>query len=238
MVAQRQPGGRECIDAMLTESSEWSALKDSEVQMLARALVCRKHELGDVIFYEGDECSGTYFIKNGLVGIRKADMDGESTLLKIAQPGDTLGYRPLLAEQNHRASAEVLKPCYICFIDRTTVRSLMESNPALGLNFLRKAAVELGEAEERFHESVTLSVRARFAHLLIALQQKYGYTAEDGGLVLELPVSRADLAAMLGVRRESVSRVIHELETEGLTHFIDRNVQLPDLDSLMDEFTG
>ena len=237
MVAQRQYGGRVCIDAQFMSSPEWSALEPPETLILEKAVVCRKHELGDVIFYEGDACIGTYFIKSGLVGIRKADMDGDSTLLKIAQPGDTLGYRPLLAEQNHRASAEVLKPCHICFIDRSTVRTLMASSPTLGLKFLKRAAVELGEAEERFHESVTLSVRARFAHLLIALQQKYGHAGEDGSLVLELPVSRADLAAMLGVRRESVSRVIHELETEGLTHFIDRHVQMPDLDSLMDEFT-
>jgi len=238
MVAQRQLGGRVCIDNQFMASSEWSALKDSEAQILEKAVVCRKHELGDVVFYEGDACSGTYFIKSGLVGIRKADMDGDSTLLKIAQPGDTLGYRPLLSEQNHRASAEVLKPSHICFIDKATVHKLMKSNPTLGLNFLKRSAIELGEAEERFHESVTLSVRARFAHLLIALQEKYGHASNDGSLVLELPVSRADLAAMLGVRRESVSRVIHELETEGLTHFIDRSVRVPDLDSLMEEFTS
>jgi|TARA_Y100000310_G_scaffold229967_1_gene232393 CRP-like cAMP-binding protein len=237
MVAQRQLGGNGCIDSQFMESPEWSALTESEVKILEKAVVCRKHELGDVIFYEGDACHGTYFIKSGLVGIRKADIEGDSTLLKIAQPGDTLGYRPLLAEQNHRASAEVLKPSHICFINRATVRLLMRSNPNLGLNFLKRAAIELGEFEERFHESVTLSVRARFAHLLIALQDKYGHAGEDGSLVLELPVSRADLAAMLGVRRESVSRVIHELEREGLTHFIDRSVQVPDLDSLIDEFT-
>lgn len=238
MVAQRQLGGNGCIDKQFMESPEWSALTESEAQMLEKVVLCRKYELGDVIFYEGAACLGTYFIKSGLVGIRKADIDGDSTLLKIAQPGDTLGYRPLLAEQNHRACAEVLKPCNICFINRATVRLLMRNNSALGLNFLRKAAIELGEFEERFHESVTLSVRARFAHLLIALQEKYGHAGEDGSLVLELPVSRADLAAMLGVRRESVSRVIHELETEGLTHFIDRSVEVPDLQSLMNEFTN
>ena len=238
MVARRQLGGNGCIDAQFLESPEWSALTESEAKMLDKAIVCRKHELGDVIFYEGDACNGTYFIKSGLVGIRKADIEGDSTLLKIAQPGDTLGYRPLLAEQNHRVSAEVLKPCHICFINRATVRLLMWGNPTLGLNFLKRAAIELGEFEERFHESVTLSVRARFAHLLIALQEKYGQARDDGSLVLELPVSRADLAAMLGVRRESVSRVIHELETEGLTHFIDRSVQVPDLDSLINEFTN
>jgi len=236
VATQRQPAGKGCIDEQFLQSPEWRGLSAREIEILEKSVVHRSHELGDVIFYEGDECAGTYFIKSGLVGIRKADIDGDSTLLKIARPGDTLGYRPLLADQKHLASAEVLKPCEICFINRTTVMALMHSNPTLGLNFLKRAARELGEAEERFHESVTLSVRARFAHLLIGLYEKYGTVGEDGSMLLELPVSRADLAAMLGVRRESVSRVIHELETEGLTHFIDRRVHVADLDSLMDEF--
>ena len=45
-------------------------------------------------------------------------------------------------------------------------------------------------------------------------------------MIVELPVSRADLAAMLGVRRESLSRAIHELSDEGLVQLIGRHLEL------------
>lgn len=223
-------------DNLFRSSPEWCVLDDVHLSTIEENAICSSYDTGDIIFYEGDEVEGVYFIKSGLVGIRKADFEGNSTLLKIANPGDTLGYRPLAAEQPHRASAEVLKPSIICFIDAKTIRHILQCNPVLGLNFLKKAAQELGDAEEKFHESVTLSTRARFAHLLIVMQDKLGHEAEDGSQQFTLPVSRSDLADMLGVRRESISRVIHELDSLGITEITERNVVVPNPESLMSVF--
>ncbi len=217
---------QESIKAQLTASPEWSGLADYELQLIEKSAVIRTHDKGEVIFSEGDTCGGLYFLKQGLVCIRKARNKKISTLVRIARPGDTLGYRPLLSAQKHRASAEALGATTSCFIEKSLVTLLMRSNPTLGINFLKKAAVELGEAEERFHQSVSLSVKERFIRLLIALQAEYGHVSEDGKLIVELPVSRADLAAMLGVRRESLSRAIHELSDEGLVHFIGRHLEM------------
>ncbi len=236
MVKKRVARNASIADSLFTSSPEWCVLNEVDLTTIEETAICSSYDTGDIIFYEGDEVQGVYFVKSGLVGVRKADFEGNSTLLKIANPGDTLGYRPLAAEQPHRASAEVLKPSVICFIDAKTMRQIVQGNPALGLNFLKRAALELGDAEEKFHESVTLSTRARFAHLLIVMQDKLGHEAEDGSQQFTLPVSRSDLADMLGVRRESISRVIHELESEGITEIRERNVVVPDPDSLMNEF--
>lgn len=225
-----------CTDNKLRNASEWCALDSVDLATVESSAICMDYDVGDVIFNEGDACKGVYFVTSGLIGIRKAGLDGESTLLKLSYPNDTLGYRPLLSAQNHRATAEVLKAGTICFVNGQTILPMIKRNPALGLNFLQRAAVELGEAEERFHKTVTLTLRARFAHLLMLWKDRCGYTSESGKFILELPVSRGDLAAMLGVRRESVSRVIHELEEEGVTHFTDRHVEISNAANLMDEF--
>lgn len=99
-----------------------------------------------------------------------------------------------------------MKPSVVCFINTKTVRQIIQDTPALGLSFLARAAEELGDAEEKYHESVTLSIRAR-----------------------------SNLAAMLGVQRESISRIIHELDSRGITKFAERKVIVPDPDSLMKE---
>lgn len=224
------------LDHQLRHAPEWCVLNQVDLEKVESTAICKEYETGDIIFHEGDPCQGVYFITSGLVGIRKAGLDGESTLLKLAYPNDTMGYRPLLANETHRATAELLKPGVICFVSSNVVLPLIRQNPALGLNFLQRASKELGDAEERFHKTVTLTLRARFAHLLMLWKDKCGRSSDGGKFILELPVSRGDLAAMLGVRRESVSRVISELEKEGVTHFTDRFVEVNDAENLMDEF--
>lgn len=63
--------------------------------------------------------------------------------------------------------------------------------------------------------------------LLLTLQDEYDLVGENGKLIMELPVSRDDLAAILGVRRESVSRVIHDLNDGGLVRFMGRHLEMP-----------
>lgn len=236
MVKKRITDGTPIVSSQFKDSPEWCVLRDVDLQIVEATAKRNSYDTGDVVFYEGDEVQGVYYVESGLIGVRKADPEGNSTLLKVAQPGDTLGYRPLVANQSHRASAEVLKPSVICFINAKTVRQMILDTPALGLSFLARAAEELGDAEEKYHESVTLSIRARFAHLLIILQHKFGRVSSDGSLHFTLPVSRTDLAAMLGVRRESISRIIHELDSRGITKFAERKVIVPDPESLMKEF--
>ena len=66
----------------------------------------------------------------------------------------------------------------------------------------------LNTAEEMVLQSATLPVRARFAHLLLVLKDRYGVTGDNGELTLKLPLSRQDMAAMIGIRPESMSWTI------------------------------
>lgn len=217
-------------------SPEWCVLSEVDLDTVIDKAVHRRVETGSFIFYEGEPCKGVYLVEEGMIGVRKNGYEGHTTLLKVAKPGDTLGYRPLLAEQPHRASADAIVPSVVCFVDANTCRQLIKENPALGLNFLKRAAQELGDSEARFHDTVSLNVQSRFAHLLAILKEEYGEMDEDGVLHLTLPVSRGDLAAMLGIRRESLSRVIHELEEANIARFRKRVVEIPEPDALLSLF--
>jgi CRP/FNR family transcriptional regulator len=231
-----QPASVACFDCQYRERSQWSVLGADEMELLDRTKICRRFDPGEVIFHEGDPCTSIFCVMDGLVGIRKTDAEGNSVLLaRMATAGDTLGYRPFLANEAHRGTAEPLKPSTICTIDGKAVHELLLHNPSLGLQFLERAVKDLGEAEEHYFQTVTLSVRARFAHLLLVLKEQYGKTAADGGLSIELPLSRGDLAAMIGARPESMSRTIRKMEDEGIAKFAGRTVHVPRIDQLINE---
>jgi len=232
-----------CLLDDFPHNPEWCVLRDEELEAVITVALCGRFDEGEVIFEDSAVCEGVYYVKKGLVGIKKTDRLGNSTLIKLAYPGDTMGYRPFLAGENHRAGAQALAPTRICFIPATLMREFIDQNPALGLKFLKRAARSLGDAQDRFHEAVTLSVRARVAHLLFLLRDRYQreepeslIIRDDGVVELKLPVSRTVLAQMLGVRRESISRGMSELQRSGLTQFHGDKAIVPDFAALRKEF--
>jgi CRP-like cAMP-binding protein len=225
-----------CFTCQARNRTEWCVLDDRELSLINDGKISKNYLPGEPIFFEGDDSQGIYCVESGMVGVRKSDADGNSVLLNIFSTGDTLGYRAFLAEEEYQAGAEALEPCTICFVDRATVRALLEQNPALGLRFLRRATRELDEADEKILHNVTLSVRSRFAHLLVVLIERYGTENDDGSLILELPLSRQDLASMIGTTPESMSRTIRKMEDDGIAHFTGRSVRIPTREILINEF--
>ncbi|HIF59624.1 MAG TPA: Crp/Fnr family transcriptional regulator [Rhodospirillales bacterium] len=230
------PEAPNCFTCQTRDRSEWCVLSDDELTLLDQRRLTREYVPGEVLFHEGDPCAGVYCVEKGLIGVRKSDAEGNSVLLYLANGGDTLGYRALLAGEGYRASAEVLEPSRVCRINPSTVRSLLEQNPALGLRYLKIVATSLGNAEDKILHNTTMSVRARFAHLLIVLLDKYGNRSKAGSAEFELPLARHDLASMVGTTPESMSRTIKKMEQDGVAKFSGRRVHLPDIEALIQEF--
>ncbi len=106
------------------------------------------------------------------------------------------------------------------------------------LRFTRRLAEDLRAAEEE-KLAATESVRERVARLLLLLADRYGEeTARHKGLTVQLPMARQDMAALLGVRAESVARAIRALEDDGVARFRGRKVTIPSIERLMAELRG
>ncbi len=236
--AKQPPSDRRfqsCFTCQGRERSEWCALADEDLRLLSEVKVCNIYQPGQWIFYEGNPCLGLFCVEAGTIGLRKTDHSGTSVLLRLAHGGETLGYRTYFAGGSYRASAEVLQTARVCFIDRTTVDQLLAHNPTLGLQFLRRMADRLEDAEAARLHSVALPVRARLAHLLLVFKERFGDADERGQISIQLPVSRQDMAAMVGARAETIARAIHELDDAKVALFSGRRVVVPDLDLLLNE---
>jgi CRP/FNR family transcriptional regulator len=236
MVERRKPAlGANCLVCRLRHRNEWRVLAEEEVKTLAQNRKCRLYHAGEAIFSEGEPSHGIYCITSGTVAIRKIDVSGNAVLVQLAYPGDTLGYRGLLLGESRRSSAEALGPSKVCFIDQRVVRTLLDRNPALGLQFLRRVAADLDDAHAKLVQNATFSNRTKFVHLLSVLMNRHGRTATDGSRVMQLPLSRRDMASMIGARHETLSRIISRLEEDGIARFSGRTVHVTQPNSLLDE---
>lgn len=233
LTTRNRPAG--CIDNGISKDCLWSVLTKEDVDGFNRSAICREYTPGETIFMDGDPCKGLYFVKSGLVGVRKIDIDGQSTLLRLASKGDTLGYRPFLAEQSHRASAQVIEDARICFVDAPTVRTILQNNHELGIAFLKCTARALGEAEEQLFKMAVLNVDTRVVHLLVLFHDQWGSHLEDGSVNIRLPITRDDMASMIGAHPDSVTRAIRHLESKGVMQVEGRSFRIREFDLLAEQ---
>lgn len=230
----RRPVPIACSTCWVRARAEWSVLDRSEVALLNRAHRPRVYMPGETIFHQDDEPQGLYCVESGHILLRQLDAFGNEIAFQLVVPGDTMGWRSFFAEQPHAATARALTACRVCLIPSAPVRQLLERNPALGLRFLRTLARDRGPSEAPLLRSPHLPVRMRLVHLLLVLKDSCAASSTDGELVLELPLSRSDIAAMVGARAETVTRTIRDLQDEGVVRFCGRQVIVPELDRLLD----
>jgi CRP/FNR family transcriptional regulator len=224
-----------CFACQAREQSEWCALADDDLDVLDRAKTCNIYEPGQVIFYEGNTCLGIHCVEDGTVTLRKSDSQGGSVVVGMLGAGHTLGYLAYFSGGPYNVTAESLTSCRVCFVDKAAVRQILQRNPAVGMAFLRRFAEDLQSSEEERVRALTLPLRARLAHILLVLKDRSAEVDDRGQITIELPLSRRDLAAMLGARPESLSRMIRDFHDAGIARFGTREVIVPDLDLLIDQ---
>jgi len=224
-----------CFACQSRGRNEWSSLEGDDLALLDRAKTCNVYEPGQVIFYEGNACLGIHCVEEGSVKLTKTGPKGDSVVVGLAGPGQTLGYLAYFGERGYSATAEALSACRVCFVDRAAVRTLIQRTPSVGLAFLRRLSDDVERSEDERVNALALPLRARAAHLLLVLKDRSASADDAGRLTIDLPLTRRDLAAMLGTRPESLSRLIRDLATDGVAHFSPRHVLVPDLDVLLDE---
>ena len=227
--------GQACVVCHVGRRSDWHDLDPTASALLTSGRRRREYGSGEVVFAQGECNDGVHCVSGGTVGIRKLDGNGNSVLLELAYPGDTIGYRSFLTDSEHKTSAEALGPTVICHIDRSTIAALLAGNPALGLRFLKRSIGELEHAHDMMFRQATLSNRHKLVHLLLVLVGRHGRRNSNGSQSIDLPVSRRDLASMIGTRHETVSRIIGRLEADGVAHFSGRQVTIPSVEALAAE---
>ena len=227
--------GQACVVCHVGRRSDWHDFDQTASALLSNGRRRREYGSGELVFAQGEQNDGVHCVSGGTVGIRRLDENGNSVLLELAYPGDTIGYRSFLTGSAHKTSAEALGPTVVCHIGRATIAALLAGNPALGLRFLKRSIGELEHAHEMLFRQATLSNRHKLVHLLLVLVGRHGRRNSNGSQSIDLPVSRRDLASMIGTRHETISRIIGRLETDGVAHFSGRQVTIPSVDALAAE---
>jgi len=224
-----------CTDCPTLSTTEWGVLGECELACISKGKQMISCEPGETLYSQGDPGNGVYCIKSGLIGLRRIDVNGNSVLIRLSTAGTTVGYRTFLTKGAHVNSAEVLTPSVLCYTSRPRVEKLLKANPLLGERFIQHFFDDAVETENDYVRSLTMGMKSRFLHLILVLYERFGYQDEQGNAIVELPVKRGELAELVGVRPESISRLIDQLQSDEVMLFQDRRVQFSDVDKVLQQ---
>ena len=212
----------------------FSGLTESELAFLTQRTVPRHYSAGEMVFGEGEPCSGLYVVESGNVRIYKSSPNGREQVLSIDGPGGSIAELPVFDGGNYPASATAIDGVTLLFVSKQDFQALCLAHPQVPLKVLKVVGARLRRLVGIIEELSFTTVRHRLASYLFRLAQKSGKRSA-GGTVVSLPVNNQELAAQIGTVRELVSRNLSRLQAEGLLKIDGREVTLCNLKALEEE---
>ncbi|KPV54231.1 hypothetical protein SE17_05055 [Kouleothrix aurantiaca] len=170
---------------------------------------------GSCYFFQGDPATQFYVLLEGRVRLTQVTAEGQQLILRFITRGEGMGIVAVLGAMVYSASAEALDACQALVWEGMAVAVLMEQYPRLALNGMRLLAQRVREFQDRLRELATERVERRVARLLLRLAHQSGHKVA-GGILIDLPLSRQNLAEMIGTTLYTVSRILSQWEAQGL----------------------
>jgi CRP-like cAMP-binding protein len=166
-------------------------------------------------FVEDEPADTGYLLLKGKVKLTQVTLDGQQIILGYLSPGRVYGIIAILKKVTYPVSAQAVGQCRALAWDQKTLNVLMDRYPRIALNSLYIMAGQIREFQNRVRDLSTKRVETRVARAVLRLAQQTGKKVE-AGVLIDLPLSRQDLAEMTGTTLFTVSRILHDWETKGL----------------------
>lgn len=166
-------------------------------------------EPGEILFDELDQVESIFYILDGLVKLSRVSKEGNVKIIELLGKNDFIGVVLMLREKREYGfRAEILRKTRVIKLSKEQLNTALLL-PELRDTFLGFVFDKLIDFSDKLAQDE--SIEDRITWQLSELQRKFGYT-KAGSKFLELPVTKTDLASMLGIRRETLSRKMSELE--------------------------
>ncbi|HSL39066.1 MAG TPA: Crp/Fnr family transcriptional regulator [Desulforhopalus sp.] len=214
---------------IIAGSPLFEGLPDKELGEIASIAIGKSYQRGETIFFEGDIAVGFYMVAEGRVKIFKMSPAGKEHILHIFGGGEPFGEVPVFHGRPFPASAEALEKTATLYFPRDRFIRLVEANPSIALNMLGVLSLRLRRFTSQIENLSLKEVPARLAGYLLYLSEEQGSAAR-----VDLPITKGQLASLLGTIPETLSRIFAKMSEEGLIDVQGRQIELLDRDGLAD----
>lgn len=164
----------------------------------------------EVLFMAGDAGDGCYRVDDGLLKVTMMSRAGSERILAFLGRGAIVGELSIIDGLPRSASVVAVRDAQLSFLSRAAFEDFAKTHPEVYKSLVTLLATRLRETDAVIAAGSFLPLRGRVALTLIELANEFGQDVGQGRIVIRQKIGQADLAAMAGIARENVSRILND----------------------------
>lgn len=212
-------------------TSVFCELNKEEVGELNQHKGCSIYKKGQDIFKQDSYPHGIYCINAGKVKLFQLAENGREQIVRLAKPGDLLGYRALLGGEKYTSTAEAIVETSICFIPKNLFFKFVETNNAITLQVMKLLSNDLKNAEHKITDLAQKPVKERMAEAILFMKEVYGF--EKDNVTLNVVLTREEIANIAGTATETAIRILADFKNEGYLEFNGKKIKISKMNELV-----
>ena len=195
--------------------SLFQGVAQNELEGLLKA-AHRKHLLaGEFFFLQDDPAEYMYVLLEGRVKLSQVGPEGDQVLIRVITPVSLFALVAITTASNYLVTAQAAEDSLALYWTRHELMDFVLRTPQVAHNAMRIMAERLQEIQERFRQVTSERVERRLVYTLFRLAAQAGKKVDEGVLI-DLTLTRQDLAEMSGTTLYTVSRLLSGWEKQGL----------------------
>lgn len=213
MPTMSRPSGRLALGIrppIHTGPSLLSGLPEHLAEDLFATATPTKLNADEVLFLAGDAGDGCYRIDDGLLKVTMISRSGNERILAFFGQGAIVGELSMIDGRPRSASVVAVRATKLSFISRATFEEFANKHPKIYKTLVTLIAARLRETDAVVAAGSFLPLRGRVACTLLELAHDFGQDVGSGRIIIRQKIGQSDLAAMAGIARENVSRILND----------------------------
>jgi CRP-like cAMP-binding protein len=202
----------------------------AELDLILGAAREKRFDKRETIFSEGDPVRHVTMVVSGIVKVTQMGLNGNEVILRLNAAGEIVGSYRVCVNCSHCATAQAVQSCVALVWDAAVFEKLLARIPMFRRNTVRALEERLLEMEQRFREVSTEKVGSRLSSELVRLSDRLRRCTDNG--LLEITLSRAELAQLTGTTLFTVSRLLCQWQTQGIVRVRRESVLVQDFAAL------
>lgn len=170
----------------------------------------RKLAADEVLFVAGDPGDGCYRVEQGLLKVSMISPSGAERILAIVGPGGIVGELSTIDGLPRSASVTAVRDAELTFVSRAAFQAFAEGHPKVYEVLVTLLASRLRDTDGVVAAGSFLPLKGRVARALLDLAEAFGQDVGQGRILIRQKVSQSEVAAMAGIARENVSRILND----------------------------
>jgi CRP/FNR family transcriptional regulator, nitrogen oxide reductase regulator len=203
--------------ADLRHVSVFKDATDDDLKLFVENSITRTIEDGEFFFFQGDPAVYFYILIAGHAKLLQSNPAGQQVNLRTINEWQMFGalgaVRPNAV---YPATAQALEPSTALAIESSFLHDALQTRPYLNVSLMQLMTGYIMEMQERYRELATERVECRIALTVLRLASQIGERKSEEETLIELPLSRQDVAEASGTTVFTVSRVLADWERRGL----------------------